>query len=160
MLRRSHIFFLGGVALAWAASASAHNDELAPEVPGTISWQSFEQADAIEWNEADGTTHIKPGFTPELTALDGTEVKIVGFPLKVDATKSAPAHILLFAAKPDCFFHIGVGPLGFIETDIAPTPGQSDEAMVLRGRLELVHADRGGVFYRLHGAQPVPMPAS
>jgi hypothetical protein len=32
--------------------------------------------------------------------------------------------------------------------------------MVLRGRLELVHADRGGVFYRLHGAQPVPMPAS
>jgi hypothetical protein len=160
MLRRSKRVFLGGVALAWAAAASAHNDELAPEVPGTVSWQSFEGAEAIEWSETDGTTHIKPGFTPELAALDGTEVKIVGFPLKADATKSAPAHILLFAAKPDCFFHTAVGPLAFVETDFAPTPGMSDEAVLLRGRLELVHADRGGVFYRLHGAKPVPMPAS
>jgi hypothetical protein len=160
MLRRSHLLLLAGVALTCAMPALAHNDELAPQIPGTVAWQSFESAEAIEWSDTDGTTHIKPGFTPELTALDGTEINVVGFPLKVDATKSAPAHLLLFAAKPDCFFHIGVGPLGFVETDIAPAAGQSDAAVVLRGRLELVHADRGGVFYRLHGAKPVPMPAS
>lgn len=160
MLRRSEIACLGSLLLACSAPAAAHNDELAPEIPGAAHWQSFAETEAIEWAEGDGTTHLRPRFTPELVAMDGAEVNIVGFPLKVGASRSVAAHLLLFAAKPDCFFHLAVGPLGFIETDFAPRPGQSDEAMMLRGRLELVHADRGGVFYRLHGARSVPMPAS
>ncbi|MBU3079315.1 hypothetical protein [Sphingomonas quercus] len=142
---------------ALAAPAFAHNDRLAPNVPGTLSWDTLEETEAVEWTDAQGASHLKPSFPGDVAALDGTKVKLVGFPMALDEADAKQHRMLLFAAQPDCFFHMSPGPQRFVEARLSGPVSAGSEPIMLSGRMELVRADRGGVFYRLIDAQQVPI---
>lgn len=148
---------IGAAGAAVAAPALAHGDRLAPEVPGALSWGVLEETEAVEWTDPQGASHLRPEFPGDVAALDGKAVKLVGFPLALDDKDPKQRRMLLFAAQPDCFFHMSPGPQRFVEARLAAPVAAGTEPIMLSGRMELVRADRGGVFYRLLDAEQVPM---
>ncbi|AYJ86870.1 hypothetical protein D3Y57_14095 [Sphingomonas paeninsulae] len=138
-----------------AVPAAAHEGTRAPKVEGALSWDVLAQTQAIEWqDEVSGRAYLRPGFSPDANALDGTQVTISGFPMQLEEG-SKHRKFLIFAQAPDCLFHMNSGPNGFVEVEVAKPLAIGDKPMLLAGRFELVKADRGGVFYRLVGAAPV-----
>lgn len=143
------------------SAAAAHADVEAPPVAGGLPWTTLAAADAIEWrDEGTGRNHLKPKFTPELMALDGQEVTLSGFMLPLDGETR---RFLLFRYQPDCMFHMAAGPTGFVDVRLAADLPPTRRPIALSGRLQLVKAESGGIFFRLENAVPAafqPMEAA
>lgn len=138
------------------SAAAAHEDVEAPLADGGLPWATLAAAEAIEWrDDSAGRNHLKPGFTPELVALDGEDVTVSGFMLPLDGETR---RLLLFRYQPDCMFHMAAGPTGFVDVRLAADLPPTRRPIALRGRLQLVKADRGGVFFRLENAVPAALP--
>lgn len=119
-----------------------------PEVEGAISWDLLIEA-TLEYDPR--FDEMKPAFTPEIEALDGTEVKLVGFNVPLD---SSGRRLLLSLISPSCPFCLPGGPETFVEVEAAEPIPLEIEPIVLEGTFRL--PDEGfwnGYFYRMTDAR-------
>ena len=123
-----------------------------PEVEGAVPWQWLAAVE-MEFEGID----LVPRYRPELRALDGETVTLVGFlmPLAADGRRS-----LLSMISPACPFCLPGGPETFVELLADEPIAFTEEAAVVSGRLELLEDSLSGYFYRLHGARLLPGPAA
>ena len=123
-----------------------------PEVEGAVPWQWLAAVE-MEFEGID----LVPRYRPELRALDGETVTLVGFlmPLAADGRRS-----LLSMVSPACPFCLPGGRR--LSSSSLPTKpiAFTEEAAVVSGRLELLEDSLSGYFYRLHGARLLPGPAA
>lgn len=118
-----------------------------PEVEGTVPWEWLAGVEMV----FEGIDLV-PDYRAELRALDGGPATVVGFlmPLAADGRRA-----LLSMVSPNCPFCLPGGPETFVEL-LADSPlAFSEDAVVVRGRLELLEDSWSGYFYRLHGAERV-----
>ncbi len=153
---------LAAAALA-AAAAAAAAQEAPPGPPAETLYPLPEVAGAVPWEwladvrMAFEGIDLVPEYRPELRALDGEAVTLVGFlvPLSADGRRQ-----LLSMVSPNCPYCLPGGPETFVEL-LADAPiAFTDEAAVVAGRLELLEDSLSGYFYRLHGAERVDDPAA
>ena len=124
-----------------------------PEVAGAVPWEwladvrmAFEGIDLV------------PEYRPELRALDGEAVTLVGFLVPARRRRAAPAAQHGLAEL--CPYCLPGGPETFVEL-LADAPiAFTDQAAVVTGRLELLEDSLSGYFHRLHGAECVDDPAA
>jgi hypothetical protein len=131
------------------------------DVPkGAINWKVFGATKEIdvEGKTKDGYDfqYFKPGFTPEVKALDGKQVTIKGFMFPLDETDDQK--LFLFGPFPvSCPFHYHVGPALVMEVHADKNPVKfSYDPITLTGKLQLVTLDKqDSTFYRLLDAKLV-----
>ncbi len=125
------------------------------DVPkGATDWKVFGKTKEIniEGKTKDGydTQYYKPGFTPELKALDGKEVTIKGYMFPLGPGEKQ--NLFLFGPFPvNCPFHYHVGPSLVIEVHADADPVRfSYDPIILKGKLQLVPKDEeNSTFYKL-----------
>ncbi|WP_230293138.1 hypothetical protein [Croceicoccus sp. Ery5] len=143
-------------ALASSVPAFAHGPHgFAPAPDGGLSWELLAGTAAVPWVDANGVNRLAPQFGPEVEALDGTLVTIAGYRMPDDTGN----RFTLYGSEVDCVFHLDSGPNMRMEVDAGDAPSPVAGVVTLRGRLELVRARQGGVFYRLHDASWIAPPA-
>lgn len=147
-----------GVALS-AASALAHDDHgIAATTPeGGLSWDVLKGARAVEWRDpATGSTHLRPEFPADIQAFDAKDVKVAGYMMATEEASPQQTRFILFEHQPDCLFHMATGPTGFIDVEVDQPVPVTDRPMIVEGRLKLVRADKGGIFYRIEHGKVAP----
>ena len=131
------------------------------DVPdGATDWKVFgtTQATEVKQETEDGLdwVYIKPTFTPEVEALDGTQITIKGFMFPLDGTEEQES-FLLGPFPMSCPYQYHVGPALVLEVHADGNPVTfTYDAVVMTGTLELVEDDpEYSVFYRLKDAKQV-----
>lgn len=131
------------------------------DVPkGAMDWKVFGKTKSTEikskTDDAYDIIYEKPTFTPEVTALNGKEVKIKGFMFPLDPTDGQK--MFLFGPFPvNCPYQYHVGPSLVMEVHVDKKPIKfSYDPIILTGTLELVPNDpEYSTFYRLKNAKQV-----
>ena len=123
-----------------------------PQVEGALQWEMLLDLEMI-YEGVD----LVPEYSPEVQALAGTKVQVVGFlmPLAMDGTRG-----LLSMISPACPFCLPGGPETFVEVRAEAPIEWTDEAVLIAGQLELISNSYSGFFYRLWDAQRLPLPSS
>jgi hypothetical protein len=120
---------------------------------GVTSWNLLGKASVLygEGNDAEQVTTIVP---PEVEALDGSEVKLMGFMFPVEA-ELPMKRFLLVEYPSDCAFCLAAGtePSRIVEAHSPEGLDYLDGQVVLRGRLEIVRGDADGLVYRLRNTR-------
>lgn len=139
-----------GAMMVLAAALSA------PAAPLHADWRVLEATSPQPWQSDDGVNHLAPLFTPDVVALDGKEIELTGF---VSSEEDGPvASFTLYANHEDCELHLPTGPQAYAVVDLERPAVLPHGAIDVRGRLLLVHARTGGVFYRIAAAAIRPTP--
>jgi hypothetical protein len=153
-------------ALAWLASlgtAHALSIEPAPpalpslEIPeGVTPWDVLGKT-AVIFDEKNGQETVTTIVPPEVEGLDGTDVSLMGYMVPIEAQPEAQ-HFLLAELPADCPFCLAgtVDWSRMVEVSLDAPTAWRDKAVMLAGRLEVVHDDPYGVVYRLHQARLLP----
>ena len=145
---------LAGIALM-ASAAGAHDAHgiAAPTPDGGLPWQVLQGTQAVEWHDSQsGRSHLRPEYSPQVRAYDQKQVKVSGYMMPADENAPNQSRFILFEFQPDCIFHMSMGPTGFIEVRVDQPVPVTDGPLVVEGRLQLVNAEKGGIFYRIeHG---------
>ncbi len=122
-----------------------------------ISWQLLQD---IEYNEK-YVTELKgymlfPKFTPQLNALNGKVVEVVGYVIPVDKTGNSVA--LSANGYASCYFCGGGGPASIMTVKLKQknTRYETDDFKAFRGTLRLNATDIHEFYYVLDGAVEVP----
>ncbi len=123
-----------------------------PDVEGAVPWEWLAGVQMV----FEGIDLV-PDYRPELRALDGEQVTLVGFlmPLSADGKRQ-----LLSMISPNCPFCLPGGPATFVELLADRAIDWTDDAVVVGGRLELLEDDWSGYYYRLHDARRLAGPAA
>lgn len=128
------------------------------EVPeGYISWESFattKEVESCREQEDDNIfidCEIKPEYSDEILALDGKEIKVIGymFPLTQGDNQT---EFLLGPYPQSCPYHYHVGPSEIIEVHSPKGIEFSYEPVKLEGRFSAEFNSEFGVFYYLKDA--------
>lgn len=126
-------------------------------VDGSVSWKTLLRV-RVEVEDTETGTSFIPEFDESVAALDGKEIEILGFMFPLVPTTDIPDaedHFLLSSIPASCpYFHIYGGQI--IEV-IATKEVEFDEdnPVRIRGRFELLHENRDGLFYKMTGVTPV-----
>lgn len=152
---------LAGIAAALPAwpGLALSLEELNGPLPGmrpvpadVVSWHTLGKASLVPARE-NGAERIVTLAPPEVEALDGQEVKLMGFMLPLD--DEAPMRRFLLVEYPLlCAFCLAgsAEPSRIVEVQSAKGIEHREEQVILRGRLEVVHGENHFV-YRLHAAE-------
>ena len=139
MMRAILLFLVSGAACAQA----------------TVPWETLAQVRLV----AERNVYL-PRFAEAVLKLDAQEVKLQGFMMPLGMGEKQ-THFLLAAKPSDCAFCMSGGPESVVEVKAKTGLKYSIDAIVVKGRLELVKDDpTGGVFYRLHDAVAAASPAT
>ncbi len=119
---------------------------------GVVSWDVLGELDVATEVIGPLRAVFTTSFTDAVEALDGKEVKLMGFifPLEGGVTHE---RFLLTAWPPGCPFCLPAGPTQMVEVFGEEPFEFTDGAIVIGGRFELLHDDPSGLYYRLHGAR-------
>ena len=122
-----------------------------PDVEGAVSWDLLTTS-TLGYDER--FDELRPMFPPEVQALAGTRVRIVGFNIPLD---SSGRRILLSLISPSCPFCLPGGPETMVEVEAQESIDAALEPIVLEGTFELINDGvwTGRYFYRLTGARRV-----
>jgi uncharacterized protein len=133
-----------------SANPTARDSASAPEdsvhAKGLVSWKTLAQVE-----EAKVKSRLVPKFSAQITALDGKEVKLQGFMMPLDAG-AKQKRFLLSATVPSCPFCIPGGPDSLIEVLCKKPIAFNMAPIVISGKLSVLKADPGGLWYRLTDA--------
>ena len=164
---------LGATAAMWTAGAAGFSEEPLQEsglidpseipsvhntfyqVPeGAIGWDLLGDLDVRSESIAPLRTVFHTEYRPEVKALDGQEVKLMGFIFPLEGGLSHE-HFLLTAWPPSCPFCLPAGPSQMVEVFCEEPIHFTEGAILMAGRLELLEDDPSGMYYRLHDAEEV-----
>lgn len=99
------IMLLGAGLLLAGSAATAPADEppsfFAPltDLPGVVSWKLLGQATTVKAKKG----RMVPKYTPEISALDNTDVKVQGFMMPLEPGQKQK-HFLLTVTSANCPF--------------------------------------------------------
>jgi hypothetical protein len=122
-----------------------------PDAPGTVPWSVMSKTAIRRIGDKLG-----PDFPAALRAYDGKVVKLQGYILPLEPSETH-RRFLLSAWSPTCPFCLTAGPEAMVEVVARVPVRYSLEPVVLRGRLELLPSDPGGMFFRLQQAEPATL---
>ena len=153
------IILAAGILLAngAAAAAAATSDEppafFAPltEIPGVVSWKLLAQASTVPAKKG----RMVPKYTPAISALDNTEVKVQGFMMPIEPGQKHK-HFLLTVTSASCPFCLPAGPEGVVEIRSRTPVKFSYAPFIVQGRLKVLASDPMGLYYRMTDASVVP----
>lgn len=157
MSKMSKIMVLGACALLatglQAAPASEPPSFFAPltEIPGVVSWKLLGQATTVKAKKG----RMVPHYTPAISALDNTEVKVQGFMMPLEPGQKQK-HFLLTVTSASCPFCLPAGPEGVVEIRSRTPVKFSYAPFIVQGRLKVLASDPMGLYYRMTDAAVVP----
>lgn len=157
MSKMSKIMVLGACALlatgVQAAPASEPPSFFAPltEIPGVVSWKLLGQATTVKAKKG----RMVPHYTPAISALDNTEVKVQGFMMPLEPGQKQK-HFLLTVTSASCPFCLPAGPEGVVEIRSRTPVKFSYAPFIVQGRLKVLASDPMGLYYRMTDAAVVP----
>lgn len=157
MSKMSKIMVLGACALlatgVQAAPASEPPSFFAPltEIPGVVSWKLLGQATTVKAKKG----RMVPHYTPAISALDNTEVKVQGFMMPLEPGQKQK-HFLLTVTSASCPFCLPAGPEGVVEIRSRAPVKFSYAPFIVQGRLKVLASDPMGLYYRMTDAAVVP----
>jgi hypothetical protein len=93
-------------------------------------------------------------YSPEIKALDGQEVKLMGFLFPLEGGLEHE-RFLLTAWPPSCPYCLPAGPSQMVEVLCAEPVEFSEGAIMMAGRFEVLEDDPSGMYYRMHEAELV-----
>lgn len=127
--------------------------EMFPEGPaGTLPWTTIGRAKE-KMVEVNGQSVPMPAFDPEMIALNGKDVKVIGFMLPIEATMEQKK-FMLSPLPVDCPYCLPAGPNLLIQVEMKDTIRYNYDPVLISGRLELQDENgEEGLFYKLTGAK-------
>lgn len=132
---------------------SVHNSLY--KVPeGVVGWDTLGKLDVRSEVLGPLKAIFHTDYSEEIKALDGEEVKIMGFiyPLKGGLSHE---RFLLTAWPPSCPFCLPAGPSQMVEVMCEEPVEFTEGAILMTGRFELLEDDPSGMYYRMHEAEEV-----
>jgi uncharacterized protein len=128
--------------------SSVHN-ALYKVPDGVVSWDTL--AGLKVESEVQGPLRavFTTSYSDEIEALDGTEVKLMGFLFPLEGGLEHK-RFLLTAWPPSCPFCLPAGPTHMVEVFCDEPVEFSEGAIVMAGRFEVLRDDPSGLYYRLH----------
>jgi hypothetical protein len=125
------------------------------QVPeGVVGWDTLGDLDVTTEVIAPLQAIFHTDYSEEIKALDGQEVKLMGFIYPLEGGLEH-ARFLLTAWPPSCPFCLPAGPSQMVEV-LCEEPVQFTEgAILMAGKFEVLQEDPSGMYYRMHGATEV-----
>ena len=151
------IKLLSAVLLLAGSAAAARADEppsfFAPltDLPGVVSWKLLGQATTVKAKKG----RMVPKYTPAISALDNTEVKVQGFMMPLEPGQKQK-HFLLTVTSASCPYCLPAGPEGVVEIKSRTPVKFSYAPVIVQGKLKVLASDPMGLYYRMTDAAVVP----
>ena len=151
------IKLLSAVLLLAGSAAAARADEppsfFAPltDLPGVVSWKLLGQATTVKAKKG----RLVPKYTPAISALDNTEVKVQGFMMPLEPGQKQK-HFLLTVTSASCPYCLPAGPEGVVEIKSRTPVKFSYAPFIVQGKLKVLASDPMGLYYRMTDAAVVP----
>lgn len=143
----------GGLELPAGQGAGVHgaNSPFAPLAPRTdvVPWSVL--TDVKTKNEKN---RILPVFGETQLGMNGKTQRIQGFMMPLEPGKKQ-RHFLLSSVPLTCSFCLPGGPESMVEVKTKTPVEYSMEAVVVEGRLQVLHDDPYGLYYRITDAVTV-----
>lgn len=151
------IMLLSTLLLLAGSAAAAPADEppsfFAPltDLPGVVSWKLLGQATTVKAKKG----RMVPKYTPAISALDNTEVKVQGFMMPLEPGQKQK-HFLLTVTSASCPYCLPAGPEGVVEIKSRAPVKFSYAPFIVQGKLKVLASDPMGLYYRMTDAAVVP----
>jgi uncharacterized protein len=164
---------LGASAAMWTAGAAGFSEEPLQEsglidpseipsvhnafykVPeGTVGWDVLGNLDVSAESIAPLRTIFRVSYSPEIKALHGKDVKLMGFIYPLEGGLEHE-HFLLTAWPPSCPFCLPAGPSQLVDVYAGEPIEFTDGAIMIAGRFEVLRGDPSGIYYRMRNAKEV-----
>lgn len=145
-----------GLLLAGSACAAPADEPpsfFAPltDLPGVVSWKLLGKATTVKTKK----DRMVPKYTPEISALDNTDVKVQGFMMPLEPGQKQK-HFLLTVTSASCPFCLPAGPEGVVEIKSRTPVKFSYAPFIVQGKLKVLASDPMGLYYRMTDAAVVP----
>jgi uncharacterized protein len=121
---------------------------------GVVGWDTLGNLNVRSEVVAPLQAVFHTDYSDEVKALDGQEVKLMGFIYPLEGGIEHK-HFLLTAWPPSCPFCLPAGPSQMVEVLCDQPVEFSDGAVVMAGRFEVLEDDPSGMYYRMHDAKLV-----
>jgi len=123
------------------------------QVPeGVVGWDTLGKLDVRTEVIAPLQARFHTDYSDEIKALDGQEVKLMGFIYPLQGGLEH-ARFLLTAWPPSCPFCLPAGPSQMVEVLCEEPVAFTEGAILLVGKFELLRDDPSGMYYRMRGAK-------
>lgn len=138
--------------IAAAAPADEPPSFFAPltDVPGVVSWKLLGQATTVKAKKG----RMVPKYTPAISALDNTNVKVQGFMMPLEPGQKQK-HFLLTVTSASCPYCLPAGPEGVVEIKSRTPVKFSYAPFIVQGKLKVLASDPMGLYYRMTDAAVV-----
>jgi len=142
------------LSISASASALAGATEQPPsffapltDIPGVVSWSLLGKATTVKAKKG----RMVPHYTPEISALDNTDVKVQGFMMPLEPGQKQK-HFLLTVTSASCPYCLPAGPEGVVEIK-SKTPVKFTYApIIMEGKFKVLANDSMGLYYRITDA--------
>jgi uncharacterized protein len=125
------------------------------EVPeGVVGWDTLGNLDVRTEVIAPLQARFHTDYSKEIKALDGREVKLMGFIYPLEGGLEHK-RFLLTAWPPSCPFCLPAGPSQMVEVLCQEPVEFTEGAILMAGRFELLEDDPSGMYYRMQDARVV-----
>jgi hypothetical protein len=125
------------------------------QVPeGVVGWDTLGELDVRTEVIAPLQAIFHTDYSKEIKALDGEQVKLMGFIYPLEGGLEHE-RFLLTAWPPSCPFCLPAGPSQMVEVFCAEPVEFTEGAILMAGRFEVLEDDPTGMYYRMHDAQEV-----
>ena len=125
------------------------------QVPeGAVGWDTLSNMHVTTEVVAPLQARFHIDYSDEIKALDGQEVKLMGFLFPL-AGGLEHERFLLTAWPPSCPFCLPAGPSQMVEVFCEQPVEFSEGAILMAGRFEVLKDDPSGMYYRMHDAELV-----
>ena len=137
---------------ACAAPADEPPSFFAPltDLPGVVSWKLLGQATTVQAKKG----RMVPKYTPQIIALDNTDVQVQGFMMPIEPGQKH-RHFLLTVTSASCPYCLPAGPEGVVEIRSRTPVKFSYAPFIVQGRLKVLASDPMGLYYRMTDAAVV-----
>jgi uncharacterized protein len=130
---------------------SVHNSFY--QVPeGVVGWDTLGALDVRTEVIAPLQAIFHTDYSAEIKALDGQDVKVMGFIYPLEGGLEHE-RFLLTAWPPSCPFCLPAGAAQMVEVFCERPVEFSEGAVLMAGRFELLNDDPSGMYYRMHEAE-------
>jgi uncharacterized protein len=125
------------------------------QVPeGVVGWDTLGKLDVRTEVIAPLQARFHTDYSNEIKALDGREVKLMGFIYPLEGGLEHQ-RFLLTAWPPSCPFCLPAGPSQMVEVFCKEPVDFTDGAIMMAGKFELLKDDPSGMYYRMREAKEI-----